>query len=163
MTTHPYWGKVEQDWAGFSAEITFSHPFFNNSSVEIFLGEEYDEDGEEIDEAPTENMLSAFADTYRDFLDNIENRLNAIQHGAFERYQKLYAKYYEDPLQSGQPAMNINNVEQHNPHIREIMYIRILDEDTLKVSIRYALDTEHGLELKFTGGKVVALGGISET
>jgi len=49
MIVHPFWGKVEQDWAGFSSEITFFHPFFKNSGIEIFLGEEFDEDGEEIE------------------------------------------------------------------------------------------------------------------
>ncbi|RBQ06723.1 DUF6985 domain-containing protein [Pedobacter miscanthi] len=163
MTAHPFWGKVEQDWAGFSAEITFFHPFFKNSGIEIFLGEEFDEDGEEIEEPPTAQMLSGYADTYKDFIVNIENRLIALQESAFDRYQKLYAKYYENPLQSEQPALNINNIEHHNTHIREIIYIRILDEETIKISIRYALDTEHGIEFKFTGGQIVAIGGIAET
>jgi hypothetical protein len=163
MVTHPFWGNVEQDWAGFSAETTFSHPFFENGNVEIFLGEEYDEDGEEIEDPPTRDRLSAFADTFRNFSDNIESRLDAIQLAAFERYQKLYAKYYENPEESGAPALGIDSPEKHNVHIKEIMHLRILEDDSLKITIRYALDTEHGLEFKFSGDQIVAIGGISET
>ncbi|RBQ08946.1 DUF6985 domain-containing protein [Pedobacter miscanthi] len=163
MTTHSFWGKVEQDWAGYSAEITFYHPFFKNSGVEIFLGEEFDEDGEEIESPPTAEMLSSFARTYQNFLDNIENNLIAIQQAGFDRYQKLYAKYYEDPHRSGQPALKIDSTLRHNPHIREILYLRVLDENTLKISIRYALDTEQGLEFKFKDGNIIAIGGIAET
>ena len=163
MTTHQYWGNVEQDWAGFSAEITFSHLFFSEQNITIFLGEEFDEDGEEIEEAPTENQLNAFAETYQSFITNFEKHLREMQIKAFERYQKLYAHYYENPEKSGEPALNIDNIEKHNEYIKEIMFLRILEDDNIKLSIRYQIDTEHGLEFRFENGQIVAIGGIAET
>lgn len=163
MAIHRYWGDVEQDWAGFSSEITFYHPFFSEQSITIFLGEEFDEDGEEIEDAPTENQLNAFAETYQNFIANFEDHLREIQNRAFERYQKLYAHYYENPEKSGEPALNIDSVEKHNNYIKEIMFLRILEDDTIKLSIRYQIDTEHGLEFRLENGKIVAVGGIAET
>lgn len=163
MATHQYWGNVEQDWAGFSAELTFSHSFFENKGVEIFLGEEFDEDGEEIEEAPTPNQLDAFAASYQKFIANFEEHLRAMQTKAFERYQKLYAHYYENPEKSGEPALNIDSIEKHNEYIKEIMFLRVLDENAIKLSIRYQIDTEHGLEFRFENGQIVAVGGIAET
>lgn len=163
MATHQYWGDVEQDWAGFSAELTFSHPFFENKRVEIFLGEEFDEDGEEIEETPTPNQLDAFAASYQKFIANFEEHLRAMQTKAFERYQKLYAHYYENPEKSGEPALNIDSIEKHNEYIKEIMFLRVLDENAIKLSIRYQIDTEHGLEFRFENGQIVAVGGIAET
>ncbi|HLW42443.1 MAG TPA: hypothetical protein VKY82_08765 [Flavobacterium sp.] len=161
--THKYWGKVEEDWAGFSSDITFSNPFFDKQNVEIFLGEEYDEDGEEIEEFPTENRLTEFAETYQNFIENIEINIKSIQDKAYERYLKLYAHFYENSEKSGEPALNIDNVDKHNENIKEIMYLRVLDDKTIKLSIRYKLDTEHGLEFKFVGGQITNVGGIAET
>jgi len=161
--THKYWGNVEEDWAGFSSDITFSNPFFEKQNSEVFLGEEFDEDGEEIDEPPTESKLTEFAETYQNFIENIEINIKSIQDKAFERYLKLYAHFYEDSAKSGEPALNIDNVDKHNDSIREIMYLRVLDEKTIKLSIRYALDTEHGIEFRFEDGKIAAVGGIAET
>lgn len=161
--THKYWGNVEEDWAGFSSDITFSNPFFDNQNIEIFLGEEYDEDGEEIEELPTENQLTEFAETYQNFITDIETNIKSIQDKAYESYLKLYAHFYENSEKSGEPALNIDNADKHNDHIKEIMYLRVLDEKTIKVSIRYKLDTEHGLEFKFVGGQITNVGGIAET
>ena len=161
--THKYWGKVEEDWAGFSSDITFSNPFFDKQNIEIFLGEEYDEDGEEIEEFPTENRLTEFAETYQNFIENIEINIKSIQDKAYERYLKLYAHFYENSEKSGEPALNIDNVDKHNENVKEIMYLRVLDDKTIKLSIRYKLDTEHGLEFKFVGGQITNVGGIAET
>lgn len=161
--THKYWGNVKEYWAGFSSNLTFSNPFFDKQNVDIFLGEEYDEDGEEIEEFPTENQLTEFAETYQMFIENIEMNIKNIQDKAFERYLKLYAHFYENPEKSGEPALNIDNADKHNDNIREIMYLRILKDKTIKLSIRYKLDTEHGLEFKFIGGQIVNVGGIAET
>ncbi len=163
MAIHQYWGNVEEDWAGFSSQITFSNPFFTSQKVEVFLGEEFDEDGEEIEEPPTENQLNAFAETYQSFITNFENHLLEMQAKAFERYQTLYAHYYENPEKSGKPALNINSIEKHNEYIKEIMFLRILENDTIKLSIRYQIDTEHGLEFRFENGQIVTVGGIAET
>jgi hypothetical protein len=160
---HPFWGKVESDWAGFSSDIYFSQSFFDKQEIDVFLGEEYDEEGEEIDDPPTKTQLTEFAETYKSFISNIENCLSDLQLKAFERYKKIYAKHYENTKESGNPPLNIDSVEKHNEYIKEIMYLRILDEKTIKVSIRYTLDTEHGLEFKFVDGKIQNIGGIAET
>lgn len=160
---HKYWGNVEADWAGFSSDLTFSNQFFDKQEIEIFLGEEYDEDGEEIEEPPAENQLTEFAETYQDFIENIETNIKSIQDKAYERYLKLYAHFYENSEKSGESALNINNTEKHNENIKEIMYLRVLEEKTIKLSIRYKLDTEHGLEFKFVGGQIKDVGGIAET
>ncbi|MEZ0184229.1 hypothetical protein AB9T89_18425 [Flavobacterium oncorhynchi] len=163
MTTHPYWGNVEEDWAGYSSDIYFSYPFFDKPKTEVFLGDEYDEEGEEIETPPTEKQLTAFAETYRIFIDNIENRLADLQLKSFERYKRVYAKYYENSEQSGEPPLNIDSIEKHNDYIKDLMYLRISDNKTIRVTIRYKLDTEHGIEFKFVDGQIEDVGGISET
>ncbi len=160
---HLYWGNVEQDWAGFSSDIHFSHPFFNKQEIEIFLNDEYDEDYEEIEEPPTEVLLNEFADTYKNFIEHIENRLADLQQKAFERYKELYAHYYENPEKSGEPALNINTADKHNPYIKDINYLRISKNKTIRLTIRYGLDEEHGLEFKFVDGQIADVGGIADT
>ena len=161
--THQYWGKAEQDWAGFSSDISFSNPFFNKQNAEVFLGQEFDEDGEEVEDAPTESQLDGFSKTYQSFIVHFEEHLRSMQTMAFERYQKLYAHYYENSEKSGESALNINSIETHNEYIREIMFLRVLNDNTVKFSIRYKIDTEHGLEFRFENGQIVAVGGIAET
>lgn len=163
MTTHPYWGSVDQDWAGFSPDISFSHPFFTEQNITIFLGEEFGDEGEEIEEPPTEDQLAAFAVSYQDFLDNIHSSLNAIQNKAFDYYKKHYAHYFENPEKSGEAALGIDTVEKHNKYIKELMYLRVLENNTIKISVRYQVDTEHGIEFKLVGGQVEKVGGIAET
>lgn len=163
MMKHNYWGNVKINWAGFSSDITFSNPFFDRQNIEIFLGEEYDEDGEEIEIFPTENQLAEFAGTYQKFLENIEKNISSIQEKAYERYLKLYAHFYENDEKSGEPALNIDSANKHNEYIKEIMYLRVLSNETIKLSIRYKLDTEHGLEFKFVSGQITNIGGIAET
>ncbi|MCC6287878.1 MAG: hypothetical protein IT249_08335 [Chitinophagaceae bacterium] len=163
MATHNYWGEVEQDWAGFSSDISFSNPFFDKQNVEVFLGEEYDDDGEEIEEPPTDKILDNFSETYKDFTDNIAIRLTDLQQKAFERYKKVYAHFYENSEKSGEPSLNIDTVDKHNEYIKEIMYLRVLDDKTIKVTIRYKLNTEHGLEFKYVDGQIENVGGIADT
>lgn len=163
MTTHPYWGSVDQDWAGFSSDISISHPFFTEQNITIFLGEEFDDEGEEIEDPPTENQLDIFAKTYQDFLANIETNLSSIQNKAFDYYQKHYAHYFENPEKSGEAALGVDTVEKHNEYIKELMYLRVLENDTIKISIRYQVDTEHGIEFKLMDGQIEKVGGIAET
>ncbi len=159
MTTAAYWGAVAPDWAGFSSDITFSNPFFESQNVAVFLGE--DEDEEEA--IPTEAQLLEFAATYQAFLKNIETHLESLQQKAFDRYGELYAHYYEHPEQSGAPALGIDSVSRHNATVKDLMYLRVLDSQTIKMTIRYELDTEHGLEFRFEDGQLKAVGGIAET
>lgn len=160
---HQFWGNIREDWNGFSSDINFSHPFFGEQHYEIFLGEEDDEDGEEIENSPSQNQLDEMAETYQVFIKNADQMLEVIQQESFNRYQKLYAHYYEDPDKSGEESLSIDTVEKHNPFIKDLMYIRICEQNTIKISIRYKLDTEHGLEFKFADGALKQVGGIGET
>lgn len=42
-------GKIEEDWAGFSAEVVFRSQRFDRNNITIFIGDEFDDDGEEIE------------------------------------------------------------------------------------------------------------------
>lgn len=182
MTLHNYFGQVKKDLQGFSAENTFAIPYFevynNATSVKVYLGEEYDEDWEKIDIPPTQTQLDEYEKTLRNFFTEIDRVIVDIQEKAFEYYQKRYAKYYEKPFEvlfenskvqmteNGElhPPLHIDNKEKHFEYMKEILgYIRVLDNNTLKIPITYALDEEHGLELKIANNKVVAVDGIAET
>lgn len=162
MVEHSYFGTVEQDWAGYSAALTFSHSFFVEQ-VELFLGEEFDEEGEEVETPPTEEQLYEMALTHRAFVENVEEYLKAMQEGAYEYYQAHYAHYYEDEAKSGDAPLQIDSVEKHNIYIKELMAMRLLEGGVIVIPIHYGLDTEHGLEFRFTNGIITAVGGISET
>lgn len=177
MTKHNYFGKVEQGWSGFASEYKVRISHFE-TDVEVCLGEEFDEDGEEIETPPTNQQLAEFEQTLKDFLNNIDDIIDEIQKLAFERYQRLYAKYYEKPFEvlfentkvrktennEPHPPLNIDTKEKHFEYMRNILEkIRVLENQTIKIPISYALDEEHGLELKIVNNKVVAVGGIAET
>lgn len=163
MKKHKYWGEVEEDWAGFSAEKTFNIPHFEQQNVTLFLGEEFDEDGEEIDTPPSPEELDAYEATFSSFLENLDTIIIAIKEQSFARYQKLYAHYFEDQAKSGAAPLNINTPGKHFQHLKEIMYIRILSNHTLQIPIRYGIDTEHGLEIRLENNKIVTMAGIAET
>lgn len=177
MTEHSYFGKVEEDWAGFSSEYKVKIPHFE-TEVEVFLGEEFDEDGEEIETPPTNQQLDDFEQTLKCFLDNIDSIIVDIQQSAFERYLRIYAKYYEKPFEvlfenakvqktendELHPPLNIDTKEKHFEYMKGILEkIRVLENQTIKIPIDYAIDEEHGLELKMINNKVAAIGGIAET
>ena len=177
MIKHNYFGKVEKGWSGFSSEYKVKIPHFE-TEIEIRLGEEFDEDGEEIETPPTNQQLAEFEQTLKDFLNNIDSVIVDIQQSAFERYQKIYAKYYEKPFEvlfenakvqktensKLHSPLNIDTKEKHFEYMREILEkIRVSENQTIKIPIYYALDEEHGLELKIVNNKVVAVGGIAET
>ncbi|MDR2148671.1 MAG: hypothetical protein LBE91_19695 [Tannerella sp.] len=177
MIRHDYFGKVEKGWSGFSSEYKVKIPHFE-TEVEVCLGEEFDEDGEEIETPPTNQQLTEFERTLKDFLNSIDSIIEDIQQSSFERYQRIYAKYYEKPFEilfenakvqkpensELHSPLNIDTKEKHFEYMKEIIEkIRILDNQTIKIPIRYALDEEHGLELKIVNNKVVAVGGIAET
>lgn len=160
---HKFWGEIQEDWAGISGDKLFKISHFKDDEIQIFLGEEFDEDGEEIEEFPTNEELDDFEKTYNSFLKNIEDVILQIKEETFLRYKKIYAKYYEDPKQSGEEPLNIDTKEKHFEYIREVLYIRILKRNEIKIPIRYDLDTEHGIEIKLRNNEVVEVGGIAET
>ncbi|MBL0735328.1 hypothetical protein JI750_00390 [Flavobacterium sp. GN10] len=160
---HKFWGEIQEDWAGISGDKLFKNSHFKDDEIQVFLGEEFDEDGEEIEEFPTNEELDDFEKTYSSFLENIEDVILQIKEETFLRYKKIYAKYYEDPRQSGEEPLNIDTKEKHFEYIKEILYIRILKRNEIKIPIRYNLDTEHGIEIKLRNNKIVAVAGIAET
>ena len=182
MTEHSYFGQVKKDWCGFSAEHKFEIPYFdvygNVTSVKVYLGEQYDEDYKEIETPPTNHRLMEFEQTLKDFLNNIDSVIVDIQQSAFERYQRIYARYYEKPFEVlFQNAMvrkaennelhsplNIDTKEKHFEYMKIILEtIRVSENQTITIPITYALDEEHGLELKIVNNKVAAVDGIGET
>ena len=177
MTKHDYFGKIENDWAGFSSEHKVKIPYFE-ADVEVFLGEEFDEYGEEVSIPPTPQQLAEYEQTLTEFLNNIDAVIVDIQQTAFEYYQKIYAKYYEKPFEvlfenslvqkTGNDELhaplNIDTKEKHFEYMKDIVsLIRVLENKTIKIPIHYALDEEHGLELKIVNNKVKAVDGIAET
>lgn len=162
MIEHKFWGNVKRDWSGASSDKIFRIPHFK-AKVEVFLGEEFDEDGEEIEELPTKRQLDNFEKTFNNFLENINDIIFDIKEKTFVRYKKIYAKYYENSEQSGKEPLNIDTEEKHFEYIKDVLSIRILKRGTIQILIRYDLDTEHGLEIKLTNNKIVGIGGIAET
>jgi hypothetical protein len=172
--THPYWGVVEQDWAGFSATRTLALPPFGKTGIEIFLGAETDEDGEDIEAPPSTTELNQMAAACKALSKQLDAIVLQIQAKAFARYRKLYAHYYEDaqnsktwrdlvtPAERG-AALKIDSAAKHFEYMRDINYVRITAPDTIRIPIHYKLDTEHGLEIKIVKGKVKTVGGIAET
>lgn len=160
---HKFWGEIDFDWAGISSDKRFKIPYFENKEIEILLGEEFDEDGEEIEELPTKKQLDSFEKTFSNFLENIEDVITQIKEEAFVYYKKYYSSYYEDSKQSGKEALVINTKDKHFEYLQDVLHIRVLKGNTLKISIRYDLDTEHGIEVKLKNNKIVGIGGIAET
>lgn len=172
-----YFGKVENDWAGFSSEYKITIPHFEKE-VEVFLGEEFDEYGDEVSSPPTVQQLVEFEQTLKSFLSNLDCVIGDIQQSAFEYYQRVYAKYYEKPFEvifensmihktaDGElhAPLNIDSKEKHFAYMKNIVeLIRVLDNKTIVIPIRYALDEEHGLEIKITNNKNAKVAGIADT
>ncbi|MNR31629.1 hypothetical protein D3C85_1491510 [compost metagenome] len=129
----------------------------------MFLGEEFDEEGDEIDTPPDTEELDAYEATFSSFLDQLDQIIVEIKEQSFRRYQKLYAHYYEDEVKSGQPPLNINTPGKHFQHLKEINYIRVLHNHTIQIPIRYGIDTEHGLEIRLENNRITEMAGIAET
>ena len=166
-------GKIELDWAGVSSEYTFAIPYFNKD-VEVFIGSEFDDDGEEVETLPTEDELLEYEQTFKNFIESIDEIIDAIKEKAFEYYKNIYAKYYEKEflvesffetdVESGKThePLNINTKEKHFEYMKNINYIRVLKDKKIIIPIFYKLDGEHGLEIMLQENKVVNISGIEE-
>lgn len=159
MADHHFWTNVREDWAGFSSDVEFRHPFFGKEAVTIFLREE---DHEEDEQPPSQKQLDEYAETYKSFLANVDAILYNLQTAAYRHYQQLYAHYFENSDKSGEAALGIDSVEKHNDYIKDILEIRILHDNVIKIAISYVVDPEHGLEFKLVDNKIVSIGGIAE-
>ncbi|RPD45906.1 hypothetical protein DNI29_17310 [Hymenobacter sediminis] len=160
MLTHPFWEIVEESWAGMAPQQKFVLPGFEQP-VEVFLGEELFEEDEEYDLSPAQ--LDEYAATFQAFVADAPRLLPELQQQTFARYQELYASFYEDSAQSRAPALHLRTPEEHFAYLQDVAYVRITDEQTLRLSIRYGLDTEHGLEIRFEANQLAEMGGIAET
>jgi len=171
---HKFWGMVEQDWAGFSGEVKFTSPHFEQE-VDIFLGTEFDEEGDEIENPPEPEQLDEYETVYKSFVAQFDKIIIEIQEKAFKQYVKQYAKYYEKPFKvesffdtdvsegKKHDPLGIDSKEKHFEYMKDIEYLRITDGKTIYMPIHYKLDTEHGLEIKFVNNKIADIAGIAET
>jgi hypothetical protein len=160
MPTHPFWGNVEEDWAGMSAEQPVSLPGFAKP-IPVFLGEELFEEDEEYD--VSEAQLDEYAATFQAFVAEAPRLLADFREQAFAQYRELYASHYEDSAVSGEPPLHLTTADQHAAYMQRASMLRVSEEQTVRLVIHYDLDTEHGLEAKFVNNKLIELGGIAET
>jgi hypothetical protein len=160
LMIHSFWGQVEESWAGLVAEHPVLLPGFDEP-IEVFLGEELHDEDEEYTLTPVQ--LNEYAATLQDFVVRAPEQLAALQTRAFAQYQQVYARWYEDPARSGEPALGLTTVAAHAAYLRKIKYVRISDGHTLRLVLNYDLDPEQGMEAKFVANTLVDIGGIAET
>lgn len=175
MTHSDYFGKIENIY-GFKSESIFKIPYFEKN-VKIKLGSEYDEDYEKIETPPSKEQLTEFEETLKDFLKNIATIIIDIQESAFNYYEKNYSHYYEKPFEvlfpnskvqktnnKLHPPLKIDTKEKHFEFMKEIgECIQVLENKTIIIPIHYALDEEHGIEIKIKDNEVMMVGGIAQT
>jgi len=156
MVNHVNWGKIEEDWAGFSSEIEFKSNLFFDKDVTIFLGDEYDQDGEEIEILPIKEKLDIYYQTYSKFIEHLDAVIDKIKVKTFERFVKIYQNKESIPL--------IKNKEEHFSYLEEVNYIRISEDTIIRIPIHYSkIDNEHGLEVYIDISTLeIRLGGIAE-
>ena len=58
---------------------------------------------------------------------------------------------------------NLGDKEKHFENIKEILYLRVLENGNIQIPIRYKIDTEHGVEIRLEKNKIIEIGGIAET
>ena len=178
MKRHNYFGEIIVDeYSGFRSEHKIKIPYFEQE-VMIFLDAGDEEDYEDTTIPPTIDELNEMAETLKCFVNNIDKVIVDIQQTCFKYYLDVYAKYYEKPFevlfanskvketQNGEPhpPLNITTKEKHFEYMTEILEtIRIYNNKTIRIPISYALDEEHGLEIKIVDNKVTAVEGIANT
>ncbi len=177
MIKHEYFGEIIKDeWNEFYLKKTIHLPYFEQNVLVNLV--EYDEDFEPIEQEPSKETLDEYAETLKSFLADIGNIIKHIQQSAFEYYLKVYAKYYEKPFeviwenqkikknenQDLHEPLKIDTKEKHFDYMNSIFEkIIISNNKTIVIPFRYALDEEHGLEIKIRNNKVIKIGGIAET
>ncbi|MFL0092924.1 hypothetical protein [Tenacibaculum maritimum] len=157
MTDYINWGEIEEDWAGFSSELEFKSSLFFNKGITIFLGDEYDEDGEEVENPPTIGQLNIYYSAYLKFIEHLDIIVKDIKVKTFKRFSKIYEN------KEGVPR--ISNEEEHFQYLEDINYIRISENTIIRIPIHYSnIDKEHGLEINIDVSTLeIKLGGIAET
>lgn len=173
-----FWGNVMyNEYEGFKTERKVEIPALNMDAT-VFVGRAYNEYGEEITTPPTMKKLEEYEQTLRQFLDNTDSIITQIAEKAYLYYKKNYAHYYEkefEVLFPNEMIMPSADSKLHAPlgvttpaeHLRYMIYnqcnhIRVQPRKTIIIPIDYALDEEHGMEIKIVDGKVKSIGEAGE-
>lgn len=173
-----FWGNVVYDqYMGFKTEQKVEARALNMDAT-VYVGRPYNDNGEEITTLPTMKKLEEYEQTLRQFLDHIDSIVGQIAESAYKYYKKNYACYYEkafEVLFSNDMIMPPEDSKLHRPlcittpaeHLRYMTFnlcnhIRILPRKTVIIPIDYALDEEHGMEIKIVDGKVKSIGELGE-
>ena len=169
-----FWGNVVYDkYEGFKTERK-AEVLALNMDANVYVGRAYNDNGEEITTPPTMKKLEEYEQTLRQFLDNTDLIVSQIMEKAYKYYKKNYAHYYEkefEVLFPNEMVMPSADSKLHSPlcittpaeHLRYMTYnpcnhIRVLPRKTIIIPIDYALDEEHGMEIKIVDGKVKSIG-----
>lgn len=173
-----FWGNVTyRQFMGFQAERKVEVPELNLSAT-VYVGKAYDSEGNEVTTPPTLKKLDEYEQTLKQFLDNVPSIVSQIAEKAYKYYQKNYAAYYEKPFEVLFPnemvmpqadsrlhaPLGITNAEAHLAYLtyRPCERIRALGRKTILLPFDYALDEEHGLEVKIVDGKVKSIARAGE-
>lgn len=177
MKKHQYFGKIITDkWDGFYSSKEINLPYFEQIiKVNLVV---YDEDFEPLEDVLSNETLDEYADTLKNFIENIDKLILKIQELAFENYLEIYAKYYEKPFEvifenskiqkteNGElhKPLQIDSKEKHFEYMNSILEkIIISNNRTIVIPLCYDIDEEHGIEVKIKSNKVVKIDGIGET
>lgn len=173
-----FWGDVTYtEFMGFQSERKVEVPALNMLAT-VYLGKAFNEEGDEITIPPTLKKLDEYEQTLKQFLNNINSIVKQISEKAYKHYQKNYASYYEKPFEvlfpnekvMPQPdsklhvPLGITNAMEHFTYMtyNPCEHIRVLNRKTVIVSFDYALDEEHGMEIRIVDGKIKSIGGVGE-
>ena len=129
-SAHPFWGSVSMTRLGTKPSKTFKLRGLH-AKIDVYLGTEDDDD-----EPLTSKDLDAAAVVFASFLANVDDHIAAIRTAAFERYLRLYARYYEDA--TARQPLGIKDAEQHFPHLGDKAQVRVAKRD-ITVSFWYQL------------------------
>lgn len=148
---HPFWGHIIETPAnGYAAGIRFSHPFFGDHTFPVYLG-----DHKIKEHALNPELLDEFADTYLDFIENIEERIEILQESFYSFFEQHLAGmlpviFEEHPV--------VTSMEAHNTYIKSLAGIRLLEGACLELSFYYHLYPAPVFRVDFKHGKLMPLG-----
>lgn len=138
---HPFWGNIKKDSSSCTAGITFSHPFFGAGETEILLDLGPD------NTMPDKELLLEYATTYSLFLNNIPDRLTALQQAMFDTYRAYFAQDDENTIET---------LDHHNEYIKHLAFVRIGGKGRVELCFFYSLINAPVHSVTFIGEKVYA-------
>lgn len=159
LAEHPYWGAVRDFYGDAQATLTFSHPRLGDEAVPIKLGE-FD-----AQRRPSQRQLDGYAATYQAWLADMDAVLAQIEAQGFSYAQRFYASHCADHPEDLPPACPncLSSAAAHMTAMQNPVSLRVQAGKTVRLSISYALDREHGIEFKFVAGRLRDVGGINAT